>query len=87
MLSTRLIAAALPSPLTLAVYANSRTPPDPERFLTDHQLATRWGCVASSIWRAAKRDKDKGHPQPVRLMGRVTRFRLSDIEAWERRRV
>jgi len=75
MLSTRLIAAALlPSPITLAAFANSRTPPDPERFLTDYQLATRWGCHASSIWRAAKRDRDKGHPQPVRLMAKTTRF-------------
>ncbi|MGY3698224.1 putative DNA-binding transcriptional regulator AlpA [Bradyrhizobium sp. USDA 3240] len=82
MLSTRLLAAILPSPLNLAAFANSE-PPGPERFITDKQLAGRWGVDPSTIWRNAK--KSPTYPQPVKLSARVTRFRLSDIERHESR--
>ncbi|WP_163160538.1 helix-turn-helix transcriptional regulator [Bradyrhizobium uaiense] len=81
MLATRLLAAILPSPLNLAVFANSE-PPGPERFITDKQLAGRWGIDPSTIWRNAK--KSPTYPQPVKLSARVTRFRLSDVERHER---
>lgn len=48
-LPTRLFAALLPSPITLA-FANSE-PPGPERFITDLQLAERWNVDPSIIWR------------------------------------
>lgn len=81
MLSALLPAALLPSPITLAVFANSE-PPGPERFITDKQLAGRWSIDPSTIWRNAK--KSPTYPQPVKLSARVTRFRLSDVERHER---
>ncbi|MET4799072.1 hypothetical protein [Bradyrhizobium sp. LB11.1] len=82
MFSTLLPAALLPSPLTLAAFANS-APPGSERFITDLQLAERWHVHPSTIWRNAK--KSPQHPQPIKLATRVTRFRLSDVERFERK--
>ncbi|MDH2403660.1 hypothetical protein QCM77_27440 [Bradyrhizobium sp. SSUT18] len=82
MFSTLLPAALLPSPFTLAAFANNE-PPGPERFITDKQLAGRWGIDPSTIWRNAK--KSPTYPQPVKLSARVTRFRMSDVERHERK--
>ncbi|QOZ70286.1 transcriptional regulator, AlpA family [Bradyrhizobium arachidis] len=82
MISTRLSAALLHKPITLAAFANSE-PPGPERFITDLQLAARWHVHPSTIWRNAK--KTPTYPQPVKLSARVTRFRLSDVERFERK--
>lgn len=54
-----------------------------ERYLTDRQIAARYGVNRSTPWKWAKR----GHfPAPVRLSEQCVRWRESDIAAWERSR-
>ncbi|HET8700989.1 MAG TPA: AlpA family phage regulatory protein [Nitrococcus sp.] len=49
-------------------------------YLSDRDLAIRYGVNRASIWRwTASGDL----PEPVRLGGRTTRWRLADIEAHE----
>lgn len=49
-------------------------------FLPDKQVAVRYGVNRSTIWRWVS----EGHfPSPVRFAG-CTRWRLSDLENWER---
>lgn len=56
------------------------TPANTYYFSVD-QLADRFGVSKDSIWRW----KRKGQfPMPVKLGGTTTRWRLADIEEWER---
>lgn len=50
-------------------------------YLSDTQLAARYGVHRSTPWRWAK--TDPSFPQPVALTPGCTRWKLSDIEAWE----
>ncbi|WP_191569512.1 helix-turn-helix transcriptional regulator [Paracoccus yeei] len=50
-------------------------------YLSDTQLAARYGVHRSTPWRWAK--TDPGFPQPVALSPGCTRWKVSDIEAWE----
>ena len=52
-----------------------------ETFLSDTQLAARYGVHRSTPWRWAK--ADPAFPKPVTLTPGCTRWKLSDIEAWE----
>ena len=52
-----------------------------ETYLTDRQLATRYGVGRSSIWRWVR--EGTTFPKPYSLAERITRWKLSDIEAWE----
>lgn len=52
-------------------------------FLTDRQVANRYGVHRTTPWRWAK--EDPTFPRPVKLGG-VTRWKLSEIEAWEAQR-
>ena len=52
-----------------------------ETFLSDLQIATRYGVHRSTPWRWAK--TEPGFPSPVKLGLQTTRWRLVDIEAWE----
>ena len=49
-------------------------------FLTDKQVAERFGVSRGTPWRWIKED---GFPPPVKLSAGCTRWRLADIEAWE----
>ncbi len=49
-------------------------------YLTDRQVAERYGVSRTTIW-LWKRKGD--FPKAVRLSAGMTRWRLSDIEAWE----
>ena len=51
------------------------------KYLTDKQLAERFSTSRNTIWRWSKNNK---LPQPVRLTDGCTRWRLVDIENWER---
>lgn len=51
------------------------------QYLTDKQLAARYGVCRLTIWRWVK---EKNFPSPVKLGAAVTRWRLIDIDAWER---
>lgn len=52
-----------------------------ESFLTDMDLAARYGVHRSTPWRWAKTDPT--FPKPVILTPGCTRWRLSEIAAWE----
>lgn len=54
-----------------------RTPQSP--FLSDLDNAARYGVTRQTIWKWAKKGK---FPKPVKLNG-ATRWKLTDIEAWE----
>lgn len=53
----------------------------PETFLRDLDLMARWGVSRNTVWRWARDRPDL--PRPVRLSPGCTRWRLSEIEAWE----
>mgnify|MGYP005995097033 CR=1 FL=1 len=49
-------------------------------YVSVEQVAVRFGVSKDTIWRW-RREGD--FPAPVRLGGRTSRWRLSDIETWE----
>ncbi len=49
-------------------------------YLSVNQVATRFNVSKDSIWRWRR---DGEFPAPMKLGGRTTRWRLSDIEEWE----
>ncbi|PLL11816.1 AlpA family transcriptional regulator [Tabrizicola sp. TH137] len=51
------------------------------QFLTDWQVAQRYGVNRSTPWRWVKTDPT--FPKPVSLTPGCTRWKLADIEAWE----
>jgi hypothetical protein len=53
---------------------------NPETFLSRRQLAARWGVCTETIKRR-ERAKQLG---AIRFNGRLIRYRLSDIEQFER---
>lgn len=52
-----------------------------ETYLADTQLAARYGVHRTTPWRWAK--TDPAFPKPVTLSPGCTRWKLSDLEAWE----
>lgn len=53
----------------------------PEVYLPDVAVAARYNTHRSWPWRRAKLDPT--FPQPVTLTPGCTRWKLSDLEAWE----
>lgn len=51
-------------------------------YLSDKQLAIRWGISRPTVWRWAKTDPT--FPPPIKLSPQCTRWNLSEIEAWEK---
>lgn len=51
-------------------------------YFQDAQVAARYGVNRASIWRWLK--SDKSFPKPVSLSPGCSRWRLEDLEAWER---
>lgn len=49
-------------------------------FLTDRQVAERYGVSRPTIWRWRNEGR---FPLPVKLGPAVTRWRLADLERWE----
>lgn len=64
----------------------SRTPEvtKAETFLSDLNLADRYNVHRTTVWRWAK--SEPNFPKPVVLSPGCTRWKLSDIEAWEQGR-
>lgn len=54
----------------------------PETFVKDIDIAQRYGVSRNTVWRWAR--ELEGMPAPVRLSPCCTRWRMSDLEAWER---
>jgi len=50
-------------------------------YLTDRQIAERFSVSRTTIWRWSRQDPT--FPQPTALTRGCTRWRLTDIEAWE----
>lgn len=55
-----------------------------DRFLNVVEVAQRYGLSKSSVWRLAAENKD--FPKPFKLAKGTTRWRLSDLIAFERLR-
>ena len=53
----------------------------PSTYLSDSQVAARYGVHRSTPWRWAK--ADPSFPEPVTLTPGCTRWKLADLEAWE----
>ncbi|WP_083925133.1 helix-turn-helix domain-containing protein [Thioalkalivibrio sp. ALJ15] len=51
-----------------------------DTYLTDRDLAARYRVHRTTPWRWVERGN---FPAPVRLQRGVTRWRSSDVEAWE----
>lgn len=56
-------------------------PKVPDEFLTDLQVAARYGIGQTTVWRWRKNDPT--FPSPVHLSERCVRWRMSDLLAWE----
>lgn len=54
-----------------------------ETFLSDQDLAKRWGIARPTVWRWHRERPD--FPRVVKLTPGCARWRLSDIERWEER--
>lgn len=52
-----------------------------ETYLSDQQLAARYGVHRTTLWRWVK--SEPGFPKPVVLSLGCTRWKLSAIEGWE----
>lgn len=50
-------------------------------YLTDKQVAARYGVDRAAIWRWRRTDPD--FPDPVKLTPGTTRWRIDELEAWE----
>jgi len=53
-------------------------------YLQDKQVAARYGVNRTTLWRWVK--KDPSFPKPISLSIGCTRWRLEDLDAWERAR-
>lgn len=53
-----------------------------ETYLTDLQLAARYSVHRSTIWRWIS--SDARFPPPINLSPGCTRWKLSQIEEWEK---
>lgn len=49
-------------------------------YLSDRTLAKRYDVSRSTIWRWSAEGR---LPQPVKIHGTATRWKLSDLEQWE----
>ncbi len=56
-------------------------PPQSAIYLSDSQIAARYGVSRQSVWRWASNDPK--FPTPIKLSAGCTRWKLSDLEAWE----
>ncbi|WP_084619943.1 AlpA family phage regulatory protein [Devosia chinhatensis] len=53
-------------------------------YLSDKQLAERFSIKRTSVWRWVK--VDPSFPRPIRLTAKCTRWRETEILAWEKSR-
>lgn len=50
-------------------------------FVSDKQIAERYGVSRPTVWRWLKTDPE--FPKPVSLSPGCTRWKLDEIESWE----
>lgn len=56
-------------------------PPQSAIYLSDAQIATRYGVSRQTVWRWTANDPK--FPKSVKFSAGCTRWKLSDLEAWE----
>ena len=56
----------------------------PETFLSDINLALRWGVSRQTVWRWHRLNPE--FPRSVKLSSQITRWRMTEIAAWEANR-
>lgn len=61
--------------------SKANQPQTPSIYLSDVQIANRYGVTRQTVWRWANSDPSFG--KPIKLTAGCTRWKLSDIEAWE----
>lgn len=66
---------------TVTIIKEIAQPPIPSIYLSDAQVAKRYGVSRQTVWRWA--GSDKTFPKPIKLSPGCTRFSLASIEAWE----
>lgn len=54
------------------------------KYLSDKQVAERYGVTVPTVWRWHK--SDPAFPRAIKLSTGTTRWKLSEIEAWEKSR-
>jgi predicted DNA-binding transcriptional regulator AlpA len=59
-------------------------PKKPSEFLTVAELAERWNFSVSTIWKHAKENPD--FPPKYKLLPTESRFKRSEVEAYEEKR-
>nr|WP_299380154.1 AlpA family phage regulatory protein [uncultured Halomonas sp.] len=59
---------------------NPITPNNTRQWATDKQLSARFEVSRATVWRWAQSGR---FPKPIKLSPGCTRWRASDIEAWE----
>ena len=52
-------------------------------YLSVDAVAQRYGVNRATIWRWADKRNKRNFPQPVKLSPGCSRWKLSDVEAWE----
>ncbi|GHB24491.1 hypothetical protein GCM10007094_10670 [Pseudovibrio japonicus] len=52
-----------------------------EYYLSDKELSARWGVARPTIWRWHRQKPN--FPKCIKLTEGCSRWRLSEIEAWE----
>lgn len=50
-------------------------------YLTDREVAERYGVSRVTVWRW--RRNDRNFPAPISFSPGCVRFKLADLEAWE----
>lgn len=54
----------------------------PQTYLSDVDIAKRYGIARPTVWRWHREQRD--FPRVVKLTPGCARWKLSDIESWER---
>lgn len=55
--------------------------PQSSVYLSDTQIAARYGVSRVTVWRW--KSNDPKFPSPIKLSAGCTRWKLSDLESWE----
>ncbi len=68
----------MPPPVCPAAFADPGKHTNGDRLLTAEQVAERWQCAASQIYRLSREGKLK-----TVMIGRYRRWRVADLELFE----